>query len=50
MTKNLQIASAIAGGLDKIMKEKAKDQEQVRINWSNPYDDDSIRGYTGTWV
>ena len=25
-------------------------QEKVDINWSNPYDEDNIRGYTGTWA
>ena len=46
MTKNLQIASAVLQGLQKLQPKK----ESVNINWSNPYDEDNIRGYTGTWA
>ena len=46
MTKNLQIASAILEGIQKLQPK----EEAVKINWSNPYDDDNIRGYTGTWA
>ena len=46
MTKNLQIASAVLEGIQKLQPKK----ESVKINWSNPYDDDNIRGYTGTWA
>ena len=46
MTKNLQIASAVLQGLQKLQPKK----EAVNINWSNPYDEDNIRGYTGTWA
>lgn len=46
VTKNLQIASAVLEGLQKLQPKK----ESVNINWSNPYDEDNIRGYTGTWA
>tara|TARA_R100000781_G_C4068224_1_gene123536 strand:+ start:42 stop:908 length:867 start_codon:yes stop_codon:yes gene_type:complete len=46
MTKNLQIATAVLKGLQKLQPQ----QEKVDINWSNPYDEDNIRGYTGTWA